>query len=81
MDSGRTLYSLFYTISESPNEPIWLEIALGNASPGASIAYPASVVSYLPVAIGRENHAAIADVEKLREYVEDDRVASWSKAQ
>jgi CRP-like cAMP-binding protein len=29
----------------------------------------------------RQNHAAIADVEKLREYVEEDRAASWSKAQ
>ncbi len=27
----------------------------------------------------RQNHAAIADVEKLREYVEEDRAASWSK--
>ncbi len=29
----------------------------------------------------RQNHAAIADVEKLRDYVEEDRAASWSKAQ
>jgi len=29
----------------------------------------------------RKNHAAIAAVEKLREYVEEDRAASWSKAQ
>ena len=29
----------------------------------------------------RQNHAAIADVEKLRNYVEEDRAISWSKAQ
>jgi len=29
----------------------------------------------------KQNHAAIADVAKLREYVEEDRAASWSKAQ
>jgi hypothetical protein len=29
----------------------------------------------------RQNHAAIADVEKLRQYVEDDRAVPWSKAQ
>jgi CRP-like cAMP-binding protein len=29
----------------------------------------------------RQNHAAISDVGKLREYVEEDRAASWSKAQ
>ena len=29
----------------------------------------------------RQNHAAIADVEKLRNYVEEDRAVSWSKAQ
>jgi CRP-like cAMP-binding protein len=28
----------------------------------------------------KHNHAAIADVETLREYVEEDRAASWSKA-
>ena len=27
------------------------------------------------------NHAALANVEKMREYVEEDRVNSWSKAQ
>ena len=27
------------------------------------------------------NHAALADLEKMREYVEEDRVNSWSKAQ
>ena len=29
----------------------------------------------------KQNHAAIADVKKLREYVEKDRAVSWSKAQ
>lgn len=29
----------------------------------------------------KQNHAAIADVSKLREYVEEDRATSWSKAQ
>jgi len=29
----------------------------------------------------RQNHAAIADVAKLRNYAEEDRAASWSKAQ
>jgi CRP-like cAMP-binding protein len=29
----------------------------------------------------KQNHAAIADVAKLREYVEEDRAAAWSKAQ
>ncbi len=29
----------------------------------------------------KQNHAAIADVAKLRGYVEEDRAASWSKAQ
>ncbi len=29
----------------------------------------------------KQNHAAIADVAKLRDYVEEDRAASWSKTQ
>jgi CRP/FNR family transcriptional regulator, dissimilatory nitrate respiration regulator len=29
----------------------------------------------------KQNHAAIADVEKLRDYVEEDRAIAWSKAQ
>jgi len=29
----------------------------------------------------KQNHAAIADVAKLRNYVEEDRAAAWSKAQ
>jgi CRP-like cAMP-binding protein len=29
----------------------------------------------------KQNHAAIADVAKLRNYAEEDRAASWSKAQ
>jgi CRP-like cAMP-binding protein len=29
----------------------------------------------------KQNHAALADVEKLRDYVEEDPAASWSKAQ
>jgi len=29
----------------------------------------------------KQNHAAIADVGKLRDYVEEDRAASWSKTQ
>jgi hypothetical protein len=29
----------------------------------------------------KQNHAALADVAKLRDYVEEDPAASWSKAQ
>lgn len=29
----------------------------------------------------KQNHAAIADVERLRKYVEEDRASAWSKAQ
>jgi len=29
----------------------------------------------------KQNHAAIADVARLRDYVEEDRAAAWSKAQ
>ena len=29
----------------------------------------------------KQHHAAIADVGRLREYVEEDKVAPWSRAQ